>query len=212
MCLKTAGPEANSMTMIRYSVLCHSIWVYTVHTGLSQYFRVKYSSRYTVQSQQTEYRWPVYHGWFELAFESLRNTSNNRKQIFKEIFLLYHEIECCVHSLELPHRGNSNEYTQHTIIVQKIKKSSLNYRHLLLDLAPWLTLRGSNNPCLEQFSTVPKMFEPLKFDCISKVYKCPYLVQCQETWHSDINASSMPNDSYKDSMECTVASTALAIL
>ena len=24
---------------------------------------------------------------------------------------------CCVYSLELPHRGNSNEYTQHTFIV-----------------------------------------------------------------------------------------------
>ena len=24
---------------------------------------------------------------------------------------------------------------------------------------------GSNYPCLEQFSMVPKMFEPLKFDC-----------------------------------------------
>ena len=29
----------------------------------------------------------------------------------------YHEIECCVYSLELPHRGDSNEYTQHTIMV-----------------------------------------------------------------------------------------------
>ena len=42
-------------------------------------------------------------------------------------FLFYHGIVCCVHSLELPHRGNSNEYTQHTIIVLKIKKISLNY-------------------------------------------------------------------------------------
>ena len=48
----------------------------------------------------------------------LRNSSNSsRKQIFKEIFLFYHEIVCCVYSLELPHWGNSNEYTQHTIIL-----------------------------------------------------------------------------------------------
>ena len=33
------------------------------------------------------------------------------------IFLFYPEIVCCVYSLELPHRGDSNEYTQHTIIV-----------------------------------------------------------------------------------------------
>ena len=29
----------------------------------------------------------------------------------------YHKIECCVYSLESPHRGDSNVYTQHTIIV-----------------------------------------------------------------------------------------------
>ena len=40
-----------------------------------------------------------------------------KKQIFTEIFLFYHEIVCCVYSLELPHQGNSNEYTQRTIIV-----------------------------------------------------------------------------------------------
>ena len=39
------------------------------------------------------------------------------KQIFREIFLFHHEIVCCGYSLELPHQGNSNEYTQHTIVV-----------------------------------------------------------------------------------------------
>ena len=33
---------------------------------------------------------------------------------------------CCVFSLELPHLGDSNEYTQHTIINIK-KKIALNY-------------------------------------------------------------------------------------
>ena len=33
------------------------------------------------------------------------------------VFLFYHGIVCCVYSLELPHQGDSNEYTQHTIIV-----------------------------------------------------------------------------------------------
>ena len=32
-------------------------------------------------------------------------------------FLLDHGIVCCAYSLESPHRGDSNEYTQHTIIV-----------------------------------------------------------------------------------------------
>ena len=47
-----------------------------------------------------------------------------------------------------------------------MEKISLNYRHLLPDLASWLTLSGSNYLCLEQIFMVPKMFEPLKFDCI----------------------------------------------
>ena len=32
-------------------------------------------------------------------------------------FLFYDEIVCYVYWLESPHRGDSNEYTQHTIIV-----------------------------------------------------------------------------------------------
>ena len=37
-------------------------------------------------------------------FESLRNSSNSSwKQMFREIFLFYHGILCCVYSLELPH-------------------------------------------------------------------------------------------------------------
>ena len=86
--------------------------------------------------------------------------------MFREIFLFYNEIVCCVHSLESPHRGDSNEYTRHTFIVWKIEKISLNYRHLLPDLAPRLTLSGSNYPCLEQISMVPDMFKPFRFDCI----------------------------------------------
>ena len=37
---------------------------------------------------------------------------------YLEIFsLFYHGIVCCVYSLDSPYRGDSNEYTQHTIIV-----------------------------------------------------------------------------------------------
>ena len=35
------------------------------------------------------------------------------------------------------------------------------------DLALLSTLIGSNYPCLELICMAPKMFEPLKFDCIS---------------------------------------------
>ena len=37
------------------------------------------------------------------------------------------------------------------------------------DLALSSTLIGSNYPCLELIFMVPKVFEPLKFDCISTV-------------------------------------------
>ena len=37
--------------------------------------------------------------------------------IFQGFFLFYHENVGCVDTLELPHWGNSNEYTLHTIIL-----------------------------------------------------------------------------------------------
>ena len=72
----------------------------------------------------------------QTRFEFLRNaTDSSRKQIFRKIFLFCHEIICWVFSLESLHRGNSNEYTQYTIIEYKIENISLNYRYLLPDLA-----------------------------------------------------------------------------
>ena len=47
-----------------------------------------------------------------------------------------------------------------------MEKTFLDYFHLPSDLALWLTLSGSNYPCLEQISMVSKTFKPLKFDCI----------------------------------------------
>ena len=48
----------------------------------------------------------------DLVLESLRDSSDTSiKQIFKEMFLFYREVVCCVYSLESPHRGDSNEYT-----------------------------------------------------------------------------------------------------
>ena len=129
----------------------------------------------TVELQWLEHRWLVYHGLFELIFESLRNFSeSSRKQILSEIFLFYYVIICCVYSLEWPHRGDSTEYTQHTIILLKSENISIIYRRLPPDLAPWLNLIGLNYPSLEQISSVPKMFKPLKFDCMFKRYSAEY--------------------------------------
>ena len=49
-----------------------------------------------------------------------------------------------------------------------MEKKFLNYTHLPPDLELWLTLSGSNYPCLEQISMVTKMLELLKFDCNNK--------------------------------------------
>ena len=73
-----------------------------------------------------------------------------------------------MYSLELPRRGDFNEYTQHTIILWKMEKTFLDYFHLPSDLALRLTISGSNYPCLEQISKVPNMFELLKLDYRNK--------------------------------------------
>ena len=145
-------------------IMCFYLW----------YFNLQAEDPYVTENIQYNLNgshwWLVYHGWFELFFQSLQNSSNSsRKQIFREFFLFYHGIVCwvySVYSLESPHRGDSNVYTQHTIILLKIENTSLNCRYLFPELVLWLTLSGSNYPCLERSSMVPKMFEPLKFDCI----------------------------------------------
>ena len=75
------------------------------------------------------HHWPFDHGWFELGFGYLGNSSeSSRKQIlgyFKEIFC-YDENVFCVYSFELAHRGGSNEYSKHNIILQQIEKTFLN--------------------------------------------------------------------------------------
>ena len=116
-------------------------------------------------------------------------SDSSRKQIFyKEIFWFYHEIVCCVYSLELPHWSNSNEYIQHTITVQKIKHTfiSLKYRHLLPELSPWLILSGFNYPYLEQISMIPKMFKPLTFEYT--LHKFSGCRQTAKTLRTDMQA------------------------
>ena len=43
--------------------------------------------------------------------------AQENKYILRYFFLFYHWIVCCVYSLESAHRGDSNDYTQNTIIV-----------------------------------------------------------------------------------------------
>ena len=60
---------------------------------------------------------------FSSPYEILHIAQQKKKKkkniygfLFCEIFLFYHAIVCCVYSLETP-RGDSNEYTQHTIFI-----------------------------------------------------------------------------------------------
>ena len=82
-------------------------------------------------------------------FESLGNSSEtSSKQMFIDILggfdFVVKMYVYCVYSLESPHRCDFNEYTQRTIILQKIGKISIYYSHLSPDLVVWLTLSGSN--------------------------------------------------------------------
>ena len=80
---------------------------------------------------------------FLSPYENLRLAQENK---YLGKFLFYHEIVCCVYSLESPYRGDSNEYTQHAIDVKEIKQKSLNYRYLLPDTMinpQWLELPKS---------------------------------------------------------------------
>ena len=52
------------------------------------------------------------------------------------------------------------------LLCRRSKKISLNYCHLLPNMTLWLTLSGSNNPYLEPFFLVLKMFDTLRCDCI----------------------------------------------
>ena len=80
-----------------------------------------------------------------------------------DIFLILFNMKvCCVFSLELPHRGDSNVYTQYTIFNIK-KKITLNY--------PKSAAMGFCSTELKnEFKTAvvnePSVFEPLKFYCM----------------------------------------------
>ena len=60
------------------------------------------------------------------------------------------------------------------------------------DLALLSTLIGSNYPCLELIFMVSKVFEPLKFDCIS-VFVCVCMRACVS--HKDVPPEAQGNNS-----------------
>ena len=69
---------------------------------------------------------------------------------------------CCVFSLESPHWGDSNEYTQYTVFNMKKEESLL----IILNLPLWEFSKGFKNGFETAVVNEPSVFEPLKFYCI----------------------------------------------
>ena len=67
----------------------------------------------------------------------------------------------CVFSLESPHRGDSNEYTQHIILNSKQKESPL----IILSLPLGDFSKGLENEFETAVVDEPSVLEPLKFYC-----------------------------------------------
>ena len=65
-------------------------------------------------------------------------------------------------SLESPHRGDSNEYTQYTVLNIK-KKITQNYPK---SAATGFCSKGLKNEFETAIVNEPSVFEPLKFNCI----------------------------------------------
>ena len=65
-------------------------------------------------------------------------------------------------SLESPHRGDSNEYTQYTIFNMN-KKNAINYPK---SAATGFFSKGLKNEFETAVVNEPSVFEPLKFYCI----------------------------------------------
>ena len=71
------------------------------------------------------------------------------------------------------------------IFVQEIEKTLLNYHHLFPDLAPWLTLSGSNYSCLEQVSMVPRCSSHWSSTVLSFLFEYrSILLTVDESWYS----------------------------
>ena len=68
---------------------------------------------------------------------------------------------CCVFSLESPHGGDSNEYTQYTIFNIKKEKSPI----IILSLPLWDFSKGLKNEFETAVVDEPSVFQPLKFYC-----------------------------------------------
>ena len=80
-----------------------------------------------------------------------------------DIFSIFFNMKvCCVFSLESPHRGDSNEYTQYTIFNIK-KKLALNFPK---SAAMVFVSKGLKNEFETAVENEPSVFEPLKIEVL----------------------------------------------
>ena len=83
-----------------------------------------------------------------------------------DIFLIFFNMKVyCVFSLESPHRGDSNENTQHTIFNRKKE----NLPKLSQICSYGIFSKGLKNEFKTALVNEPSVFEPLKFYCTFKV-------------------------------------------
>ena len=118
----------NDVCWAKSQIRLHIPTVWSVFTSsFRSASHTKYSITSMVRTRMTYLPWMI-----RIRFcLSLQNSSNSsRKQIFRDFFLFYHEIVCCVYPLESPHLGDSNEFTQHTIFIETILTSTLNIQSL----------------------------------------------------------------------------------
>ena len=85
-----------------------------------------------------------------------------------DIFFIFFNMKvCCVFTLESPHRGDSNEYTQYTIFNMN-KKNTLNFPK---SAAMGFFSKGLKNEFETAVVNEPSVFKPLKFYCTSVYWK-----------------------------------------
>ena len=76
-------------------------------------------------------------------------------------------------TLESPHGGDSNEYTQYTIFNMN-KKNTLNYPK---SAATGFFFKGLKNEFKTAVVNEPSVFEPLKFYCIIQISRTPLVLK-----------------------------------
>ena len=79
----------------------------------------------------------------------------------RDIFSIFFYVKvCCVFSLESPHRGESNEYTQYTIFNTKKEK-----RPKLFQISNGILFQGTQEGVRNSRGPEPSVLEPMKFYC-----------------------------------------------